>query len=58
MADSTLIAPIFKKGERNQYNNYRGINLLHAGYKIYAKILNTRLSRIAETKLSKEKCGF
>jgi sorting nexin-29 len=31
---------------------------LHAGYKIYAKILNMRLSSIAERKLSEEQCGF
>jgi hypothetical protein len=55
---TAMIAPIFKKGEQNQCNSYRGINLLHAGYKIYAKILNMRLSRIAETKLSEEQCGF
>jgi hypothetical protein len=53
-----LITPIFKKGEQNQCNSYRGIHLLHAGYKIYAKILNMRLSRIAERKLSEEQCGF
>jgi hypothetical protein len=55
---TALITPIFMKGELNQCKNYREINLLHAGYKIYAKILNTRLSRIAETKLSEEQCGF
>jgi hypothetical protein len=51
MADST-------ERQRNQCNSYTGINLLHAGYKICAKILNIRLSRTTETKLSEEQCGF
>jgi len=39
------IISIYKKGDRTDTNNYRGISLLDTIYKIYAKILNERLKQ-------------
>ena len=44
--------------DKTKPENYRGINLLCAAYKIYAKIINNRLSKIAETLISEEQTGF
>ena len=53
-----IIYPIHKKGERTICSNYRPITLLNIAYKIFAIILNNRLSRIVETKLSDAQSGF
>lgn len=52
------IISIFKKGIRSKCTNYRGISLLNAGYKIYAKILNNRLKIITDSLLLEDQCGF
>jgi hypothetical protein len=52
------VISIYKKGDRTNTNNYRGISLLDTIYKIYAKILNERLKTIADTLLSEEQMGF
>ena len=38
-----IIVPIFKKGNMEEVQNYRGISVLCAAYKVYAGILNERL---------------
>ena len=35
--------PLFKKGERNNINNHRGMCLLTMGSRILAKVLSNRL---------------
>lgn len=45
-----IISPIFKKGDRSKEKNYRGITLLNTAYKIYAMVLENRLSRELERK--------
>jgi len=37
------IYPIFKKGEKNKAENYRGITLMDTAYKLYAMILEEKL---------------
>ena len=39
-----LVVPLFKKGERNNINNYRGVCLLTMGSRILAKAPTNRLS--------------
>lgn len=52
------ICPIFKKGEKSDVKNYRGIPLMDTAYKIYANILNKRLSSAVEEKLGEGQFGF
>jgi hypothetical protein len=47
-----VICLIFKKGNRRDFNNYRGISLLNVAYKVYAKIITRRLNIINEYILS------
>lgn len=41
------VISLFKKGDRNNPQNYRGISLLDTAYKIYARIIN-KLHRLWE----------
>ena len=43
-----LIVPIHKKNSVDDTNNYRGITLLSSFGKLFTKILNTRLSSVAD----------
>ena len=53
-----VVCPNYKKGDKTQCNNYRGISLLsHAG-KIYERILEARLRTQIENKLGEWQCGF
>ena len=45
-----VIKPIFKKGDKRDASNYRGITLMDTGYKIYAEILRVRLDKHLEEK--------
>lgn len=38
-----IVVPIFKKGDANQPDNYRGISLINTACKCYTSILNKRL---------------
>jgi len=53
-----IICPIHKKGDRAIYSNYRPITLLNMAYKIFTIILNNRLSKIVDSKLSEAQAGF
>ena len=39
----SIVLPLFKKGDANNPNNYRGISLCDASSKFYSTILNFRL---------------
>jgi hypothetical protein len=55
-----VICPIFKKGEKNTAENYRGITLQNTGYKLYASVLSERMKREIEEKgvLPDRQAGF
>ena len=53
-----VIIPIFKKGDRKQCTNYRGIPLLNLPGKVYAKSFERKFRKIAESKLKDGQCGF
>ena len=55
---NATILPIFKKGDRSLCDNYRGIVLLSAAGKIFARILLDRLLRVAEEVLPETQSGF
>ena len=43
-----LISPIYKKGDKNNVDNYRGITLLSCVGKLFTSILNNRINKWAE----------
>ena len=54
-----LIIPIYKnKGDHKDCGNYRGISLLSVAGKILAKVVQNRLSTVAEAALTESQCGF
>ena len=54
-----LIIPIYKnKGDHKDCGNYRGISLLSIAGKIMGKVIQSRLSEIAESVLTESQCGF
>lgn len=56
----SVIVPIYKKGDTNNTDNYRGIALTSVISKVYTYILNKRLSMWAsrEEKINEEQAGF
>jgi len=40
---NSIVTPIYKKGYKQNMENYGGINLLNTCYKLYSKILNDKL---------------
>jgi hypothetical protein len=53
-----IITPIFKKGDRMEPKNYRGIGTLNACYKIYSKILNMKLQEYSEAFMTETQNRF
>ena len=54
----SIIVPIHKKGDKTDYNNYRGISLLPTTYKILSNILLSRLIPYAKEIIGDHQCGF
>jgi len=42
--------PLYKREEREEVGNYRGISLLCSAYKIYAEIPRNKLEKVVEEK--------
>lgn len=53
-----IICPLFKKGEKENCENYRGIALLSVLYKILATCIKNKLVNHAENKLGEYQSGF
>ena len=49
---------IFKKGDSNKFENYRPISLLNTLYKIFAAILQRRISKTLDRHSQKTQYGF
>ena len=52
--NTSVICPIYKKGEQSECSNHTGISLLNTAYKILVTAINTRLKTYAEDLLSQE----
>ena len=52
------IVTIFKKGDKAECGNYRGISLLSTTGKILARVLANRLLPLSEEVLPESQCGF
>jgi hypothetical protein len=53
-----IIVPIFKKGDKTDCNNYRGISLLPTCYKVLSNVLVARMTPYAEEIIGDYQCGF
>ena len=53
-----IICPVYKKGDRLKWNNYRPITLLNIAYRIFAILLNKRLIENIQNKLEDNQIGF
>jgi hypothetical protein len=54
----SIILPIHKKGDKTDYSNYRGIQLLSNPYKMLSNILLSSLSPYVDEIIGDHQCGF
>uniref|UniRef100_A0AAY5K902 Reverse transcriptase domain-containing protein n=1 Tax=Esox lucius TaxID=8010 RepID=A0AAY5K902_ESOLU len=55
---TSVVVPLFKKGDQRVCANYRGITLLSLPGKVYSKVLERRVRQIVEPQIEEEQCGF
>ena len=53
-----VVSLLYKKGDAREIRNYRPITLLQVEYKIYAKILVSRMKRVVDSFVSIQQLGF
>jgi hypothetical protein len=54
----SIIVSIHKTGDKTDRNNYRGISLLSASYKILSNIVLQRLNPYIDEIIGEHQCGF
>jgi hypothetical protein len=54
----SIIVPVYKKDNKTDCSNYRGISLLPAMYKILSNMLLSRLTSYTEEIIGDHECGF
>jgi len=58
MRDAKIVTLYKKNGERSDCNNYRGVSLLSIVGKVFARVILTRLQKMAERVYPESQCGF
>ena len=58
MRDANVVTLYKYKGDRRDYNNYRGITLLSVVWKVFARVALTRLHILTERTLSGSQGGL
>ena len=58
LRDSKIVTLYKNKGDRSDWNNYRGISLLSILGKVFARVALTRLQVLAEQVYPDSQCGF
>jgi len=53
-----MICPIYKKGDRSRYQNYRGISLLNTMYKVLSGLILNRIKPYIKDIIGDYQCGF
>ena len=53
-----ITIPVFKKGQKSDCNNYRGIAILCVTNKIISKTILNRLIPVLDSQLNESQCGF
>jgi hypothetical protein len=54
----SITVPTYKKGDKIDCSNYRGISILLTMYKILSNILLSRLTPYAEEVIGNHRCGY
>lgn len=54
----SYITPIYKKGNRKDPGNYRGISVMSSISRVFSSIITNRLEHIIEGKISEDQAGF
>jgi hypothetical protein len=54
----SITVPIYKKGDKADCNNYRGISLLSTAYKILSNILLAKLTPYVNEIIRDHQCDF
>jgi hypothetical protein len=54
----SIILPIYKKGDKTDSNNYRGISRLSTAYKILSIIILAKLTPYVNEIIGDHQCGF
>jgi hypothetical protein len=53
-----FISPIYKKGDKTDYSNFRGISLLSSSWKFFSNILLPRLNPYIDEIIGDHQRGF
>jgi len=54
----SVTVPIYKKGDKTDFRNYRGLSILSTTYKILSNMLLSRMAPYAEEITGDHQCGF